>query len=137
MPYYPYFFTLKCHLRVKIQNFFPRSLRLFGFYKITSMFIQGARRLTPQFFYVKPKSLSVWLVLLSQVLSCPFNLKFLIFKQLVVMNFIFGKALLSLHFYTDNPYFFTTFSKFLSLLFPYFSVDGHLKACFNIKMQDG
>ena len=31
-------------------------------------------------------------------------------------------------FYTDNPYFFTTFSKFLSLLFPYFSVDGHLKA---------
>ena len=22
MPYYPYFFTLKCHLRVKIQNFF-------------------------------------------------------------------------------------------------------------------
>ena len=44
------------------------------------------------------------------------------------MNFIFGKALLSLLFYTDNPYFFTTFSKFLSLLFPYFSVDGHLKA---------
>ena len=45
------------------------------------------------------------------------------------MNFIFGKALLSLLFYTDNPYFFTTFFKFLSLLFPYFSVDGHLKAC--------
>ena len=45
------------------------------------------------------------------------------------MNFIFGKALLSLLFYTYNPYFFTTFSKFLSLLFPYFSVDGHLKAC--------
>ena len=32
-------------------------------------------------------------------------------------------------FYTDNPYFFTTFSKFVPLLFPYFSVDGHLKAC--------
>ena len=46
------------------------------------------------------------------------------------MNFIFGKALLSLLFYTDNPYFFTTFSKFVSLLFPYFSVDGHLKACY-------
>ena len=44
------------------------------------------------------------------------------------MDFIFGKALLSLLFYTNNPYFFTTFSKFLSLLFPYFSVDGHLKA---------
>ena len=50
-------------------------------------------------------------------------------RQLVVMNFIFGKALLSLLFYTDNPYLFTTFSKILSLLFPYFSVDGHLKAC--------
>ena len=41
------------------------------------------------------------------------------------MNFIFGKAY--------YPYFFTliitTFSKFLSLLFPYFSGDGHLKAC--------
>ena len=42
---------------------------------------------------------------------------------------MFGKALLSLLFYADNPYFFTTFSEFLSLLFPYFSVDGHLKAC--------
>ena len=40
-----------------------------------------------------------------------------IFKQLVVMNFIFGEAPLSLLLYTDNPYFFTTFSKFLSLLF--------------------
>ena len=45
------------------------------------------------------------------------------------MTFIFGKALLSLLFYTNNHYFFTTFSKFLSLLFPYFSVDGHLKSC--------
>ena len=57
------------------------------------------------------------------------------FKQLVVMSFIFGKALLSLLFYTYNPYIFTTFSKFLSLLFPYFSVDGHLKAC-NLKLED-
>ena len=40
MPYYPYFFTLKCHLRVKNPEIFPRS---------DSMFIQGARRLTPQF----------------------------------------------------------------------------------------
>ena len=44
------------------------------------------------------------------------------------MNFNLGKALLSLLFYTNNPYFFTTFSKFVSLLFPYFSVDEHLKA---------
>ena len=45
------------------------------------------------------------------------------------MNLVLGKALLSLPFHTDNLYFFTTFSEFLSLLFPYFSVDGHLKAC--------
>ena len=44
------------------------------------------------------------------------------------MNFKIGIALLSLLFYTNNPYFFPTFSKFLSLLFPYFSVVGHLKA---------
>ena len=94
------------------------------------MFIQGAHCLTPKNLYVSSKSLSVWLVLLSQVLYCSFNLsEITYFKQLIVMNFIFGKALLSLLFYTDNPYFFTTFSKFLSLLFPYFSVDGHLKAC--------
>ena len=30
-------------------------------------------------------------------------------------------------FYTNNPYFFTTPSKFLSLLFPHFFVEGHLK----------
>ena len=53
------------------------------------------------------------------------------------MNFIFGKALLSLLFYTDNPYFFTIFSKFLSLLFPYFAVDWHLKACSYIRCTPG
>ena len=47
------------------------------------------------------------------------------FKQLIVINFLIGNALLSLLFYTDNPYFFTTFSKFSSLLFSCFSVDGH------------
>ena len=51
------------------------------------------------------------------------------------MNFIFGKALLSLLFYTDNLYFFTTFSIFVFLLFPYFSVDGHLKACMTYIMK--
>ena len=49
MPYYPYFFTLKCHLRVKIPEIFPRSLHSLGFYKLTSMFSQGAYHLTPQF----------------------------------------------------------------------------------------
>ena len=45
-----------------------------------------------------------------------------------MINFVLGKALLSLLFYTNNRNFFTTFPKFLSLLFPYFFVEGHLKA---------
>ena len=45
------------------------------------------------------------------------------------MNFELGKALLFLLFYYDNPYFFIIFSKFLSLLFHYFFVEEHLKAC--------
>ena len=45
-----------------------------------------------------------------------------------MINFVLGKALLSLLFYTNNPYFFTTFPKCLALLFPYFFVEGHLKA---------
>ena len=36
------------------------------------------------------------------------------------MNFIFGKALLSLLFYTNNPYFFTPIIPTFSLLFPNF-----------------
>ena len=48
MPYYPYFFTLKCHLRVKIQKFFLAPVACSDF-KLTSKFIQGARRLKPQF----------------------------------------------------------------------------------------
>ena len=46
MPYYPYFFTLQCHLRVKIQKFFLARLARSDF--INQLFIQGARRLTPQ-----------------------------------------------------------------------------------------
>ena len=45
-----------------------------------------------------------------------------------MINFVLGKALLSLLFYTNNPYFFTTFPKFLSLVFPSFFVERHLKA---------
>ena len=48
------------------------------------------------------------------------------FQQLIEMNFVFGKSLL---FYTDNPYFFATFYKMLSLLVPTFFVEGHMKAC--------
>ena len=70
MPYY--FFTLKCDLRVKNPEFFPRSLPSLGYYKWTLMFIQGARRLTPQFLIFCLK-VSVCLVLLSLVLSCLFQ----------------------------------------------------------------
>ena len=42
-----------------------------------------------------------------------------------MIDFVLGKALLSLLFYTNNSYFFTTFLKFLSLLF---FVEGYLKA---------
>ena len=47
---------------------------------------------------------------------------------LVRVNFIYDGIVCSkiLLFYTINPYFFTTFSKFLSLLFPYFFVEGYL-----------
>ena len=39
MPYYPSVFTLKCHLLVIIQNFFPRSL---SFDKLTNDFFSGS-----------------------------------------------------------------------------------------------
>ena len=42
---------------------------------------------------------------------------------MIVMIFVLGTLL----FYTNNPYFFTTFSKFLSLLFPYFLLKGTWK----------
>ena len=45
-----------------------------------------------------------------------------------MINFVLGKALLSLLFYINNPYFFTTFPKFLSLLFHHLFVEGRLKA---------
>ena len=41
-----------------------------------------------------------------------------------MINFVLGKALLSLLFYTNNPYFFTTFPNF----YRYSFVEGHLKA---------
>ena len=42
-------FHSKMSFTRKNPELFPRSLRSFGFYKLTCMFIQGARRLTPQF----------------------------------------------------------------------------------------
>ena len=44
-----------------------------------------------------------------------------------MINFVLGKALLSLLFYTNNPYFFTTFPNFFIATFPHFFVEGHLK----------
>ena len=43
MPYYPSFFTLKCHLLVKIQNFFLARSSRSKFNKLTNDFFQGAR----------------------------------------------------------------------------------------------
>ena len=57
---------------------------------------------------------------MSQVISSSLN-QISYFKQLVVLHFIFGKGLLSLLFTPIIP-------TFLFLLFPYFSVDWHLKA---------
>ena len=42
-------FHSKMSFTRKNPEIFPRSLRLLGFYKLTSKFIQGARRLKPQF----------------------------------------------------------------------------------------
>ena len=142
-PYFSYFsyysllflicscFSLLFHENALLSLLFHSKMSFtrknLGFYKLTSMFIQGGCHLTPKILMLNLKSLAVWLVLMSQVLSCTFKYEITYFKQLIVMNFIFGKALLFLLFYTDNSYFFTTFSKFLSLLFPFFSVDGHLK----------
>ena len=45
------------------------------------------------------------------------------------MNHVFERALLSLLFYIQNHYFLAhDLSKLLSLLYPYFFVEGHLKA---------
>ena len=59
------------------QNF-ARSLRSLKLYTLTVMFIQRARCYTPQILNFNPKSLSVKLVLLSQVFVWSFSLRFLI-----------------------------------------------------------
>ena len=71
MPYYPSFFTLKCHLRVKIQNYFLARSDLY----LTNDIFQGVRCKT-SFFNFNPKGLSVKLLLLSQLLSCLFSVEF-------------------------------------------------------------
>ena len=57
IPYYPYFFILKCHLRVKIQNFFPHSFHSLGFNNLSIFFFQGVRYKTSQIFIFYPKGL--------------------------------------------------------------------------------
>ena len=117
MPYYPYFFILKCHLRIKIQIFFLARFHS----KINFYVHQWACRLTPQ-----NLRLNLKVSLLSQALSCSFNLNFFYFKQLVVMSFIFGKAILSLLFYTDNPYLFQFFIPTFSLIFCWWALESLL-----------
>ena len=92
-PTFPYFFDLlllfptfhenallsllfhsKMSFMGKNPEIFSRSL---GFHKLTFMFILEARRLTPQILMFNLK-VSVWLVLMSQVFSCSFNVKLFI-----------------------------------------------------------
>ena len=72
--YYPYFYTLKCHLRVISIRFslFASHARIL--YVIQCIF-SGSMPETISIF--NPKSLTVKLVLLSQPLSCLFSVKFL------------------------------------------------------------
>ena len=74
------------------------------------------------------------LVLLSQVLS---NCVISYFKQLIVMNFHLQKPYYPYFFTPIIPTFSLLFQKILSLLFPHFSVDGHLKACCLVLVQPG
>ena len=128
MPYYPYFFTLKCHLRVRIQKLFLACFARSGF-KSKSYFSSGSPPLKHNKIWFLTKKVSLF----SQYYyhsSCP---AYLVLNFVYLTNdfddFCTWKNPTIPTFYTDNPYFFTSFSKFVSLLFPYFFVEGHLKAC--------
>ena len=79
------FIHSKMSFTCKNPEIFPRKLRSLGFYNLTFIIIQGpgSAPLNTSIFNVYPKSFSVWLVLLPQVLSCSFNLKFLISNSLL------------------------------------------------------
>ena len=57
MPYYPYFFTLKCHLRVKIQKFFLARFARSVFISLLLCSFRETRLLTPQILCLTLKSL--------------------------------------------------------------------------------
>ena len=102
----------------KNLEIFPRLL---GFYKLSNIIFQGACSKTSQFLIFSPKSHSVQLVLLSQLLYCILSVKFLISN-----NSLWWILYLEKCYY---PYFYTPIIPNFSLLFPYFFVEGHLKAC--------
>ena len=121
MPYYPYLFTQKCHSQVKIQkSFLPRFAR--SDFRNQCYFSSGSPPLKKvslfsQYYY--HSSCPAYLVLNFVYLTNHCD-NFCTWKSPSIPSF----------FYTNNPYFFTTyFSKFLSLLFPYFFIEGHMKAC--------
>ena len=121
MPYYPPFSTLKCHLLVKIQIqfFFPRSLRSLGLNKLTNDLFREHAAKHHFFLVLTPKG-----SLLSLYFCHSYYPAYLVWNLFLTTHcykFVLGKALL---FYTNNPYFFTTFPKFLSLLYTFFLLKG-------------
>ena len=71
-------FQPKMSFTGKNPEIFPRSLSSLGFYQLISMFIQGARGLTPQNFMLSLKVSLFGLYYWSQVLFYPINQKFCI-----------------------------------------------------------
>ena len=117
MPYYPYFFTLKCHSRVEKSRKFPSVASLARILYINCYVYSGGTPVKhPKFLFLTQKSLFLASAIVTSIIMLIlYEISY--FKQLIVMNFVLGKALLSLLFYTNNPYFFTTFSRVLTRIF--------------------
>ena len=119
-------FHSKMPFTSKNPEFFPRSLHSLGFDKLTNDFYSGSTLQNINFLVLTPKGS------LFSVFYChSYYPAYLVWNSFLTTHcdkFCTWKALLSLLFYTNNPYFFTSFPKFLSLLFPYFFVERHLKA---------
>ena len=107
----------------KNPEFFPRLLRLLGFNKAIHDFFQGARYI----FLVLTLKGSLFSLYYCHSYY-PAYLVWDLFLTTHCDKFCTWKSPTIPTFYTNNLYFFTTFPKFLSLLFPYFFVEGHLKA---------
>ena len=95
-----FLFHSKMSFMRKNPDFFPCSLR---FNKLTNDFFQGAAA-KHHFFSFSPKGS--------------------LFSLYYCHSYYPAYLVWNLFFYTNNPYFFTPFPSFLSLLFPYFLLKG-------------